>query len=402
MALTDPTEERLALFIDHENVAIGARDIGYRFEIAPLTEALAERGRLVVRRAYADWNLFREDRRGMVDGNVELHEIPQRSDSVRKNAADIQMAVDAMELALTRDFVSTFVIVSGDSDFTPLVSKLRELNKRVIGVGLKGSTSAMLPPACDEFLFYDRLDGAPLRQGSSSPGPSRTKKKSGRGGGGRGSGGSGGGKPNGSASTPAPTSGSGASDASASGGGDAPAPRVSKSQKQDLRALERQITRTLTGLQSSSAGGSIQASNLKRALLRKDPTFSEQDLGFRGFRELLRHLEENGTITLTDGSAPGDPEVDLPTAARDEDQAFALLARTVKELMDELGGDPPLSGLKDQLRKREPEFSEKDLGYSGFLSFCKAAVAKNAVEMDWEEDDAEYYLYVEDGAPAAS
>jgi uncharacterized protein (TIGR00288 family) len=387
----DPTEERLALFIDHENVAIGARDIGYRFDIAPLTEALAERGRLVVRRAYADWNLFREDRRGMVDGNVELIEIPQRSDSVRKNAADIQMAVDAMELAFTRDFVSTFVIVSGDSDFTPLVGKLRELNKRVIGVGLKGSTSAMLPPACDEFLFYDRLEGAPKRQGSSSsPGHSRPKKKSG------GKSGRGGGR-NGAAATEPTT------DTASTATETEPAAVASKSQKQDLRTLERQITRTLTGLQSSSAGGSIQASNLKRALLRKDPTFSEQDLGFRGFRELLRHLEESGLITLTEGSAPGDPEVDLPAEGKNEDAAFAALRDTVKELMVELGGDPPLSGLKDQLRKRQPDFSEKDFGYSGFLQFCKAAVAKNVVEMDWEEDDQEYYLYVEDaeGSPAS-
>ncbi|MTV25693.1 NYN domain-containing protein [Nitriliruptoraceae bacterium ZYF776] len=390
MTTNDPTEERLALFIDHENVAIGARDIGYRFEIAPLVEALAERGRLLVRRAYADWNLFREDRRGMVDGNVELIEIPQRSDSVRKNAADIQMAVDAMELAFTRDFVSTFVIVSGDSDFTPLVGKLRELNKRVIGVGLKGSTSAMLPPACDEFIFYDRLDGAPLRQGSSSPGPSRTKKKNGGGRGGRGG-----------SSAPAksaePTAAAAAPPASpeASGGKPKDGGRRSQSQKQDLRQLERQVTRTLTGLQSSTTGA-IQASNLKRALLRKDPTFAEQDFGFRGFRELLRHLEEAKVITLTEGTAPGDPEVDLPAEGRDEDAGFALLRRTVAELMEELGGDPPLSGLKDQLRKRQPDFSEKDLGYSGFLQFCKAAVAKNAVEMDWEEDDQEYYLYVED------
>jgi uncharacterized protein (TIGR00288 family) len=384
----DPTEERLALFIDHENVAIGARDIGYRFDVAPLTEALAERGRLVVRRAYADWNLFREDRRGMVDGNVELIEIPQRSDSVRKNAADIQMAVDAMELAFTRDFVSTFVIVSGDSDFTPLVGKLRELNKRVIGVGLKGSTSAMLPPACDEFLFYERLEGAPRRQSSSSPGPSRPKKG---GKNGRGSGRSGGGSPSKSTETSSTTAPPESETEAA----------PSKSQKQDLRTLERQITRTLSGLQSSSAGGSIQASNLKRALLRKDPTFSEQDLGFRGFRELLRHLEEHGTITLTEGSAPGDPEVDLPAEGQNEDAAFASLRATVVELMDELGGDPPLSGLKDQLRKRQPGFSEKDLGYSGFLQFCKAAVAKNVVEMDWEEDDAEYYLYVEDDTKPA-
>ncbi|MEX0836065.1 MAG: NYN domain-containing protein, partial [Nitriliruptor sp.] len=173
-------------------------------------------------------------------------EIPQRSDSVRKNAADIQMAVDAMELAFTRDFVSTYVIVSGDSDFTPLVGKLRELNKRVIGVGLKGSTSAMLPPACDEFIFYDRLDGVPLRSGSSSPGPSRSKKK------GSHKGGRGGGRGSTSTKTTGPSKL--ADDTSATP--DAPA---SKSQKQDLRALERQITRTQAGLQSSSAGGSIQA-----------------------------------------------------------------------------------------------------------------------------------------------
>jgi uncharacterized protein (TIGR00288 family) len=373
MTTPDNSEERLALYVDHENVAIGARDIGYRFDPKPLMDALAERGRLITRRAYADWNLFREDRRDMVDANVELIEIPQRSDSVRKNAADIQMAVDAMELALTRDFVSTFVIVSGDSDFTPLVSKLRELNKRVIGVGLKGSTSAMLPPACDEFIFYDRLEGIPLREkrGGGGPGPSRAKKSSG------------GGK------------GKSSSTATSSKTGD-PAPTAKSSQKQDLRKLERVLTRTLSGIQSSSAGA-VQASNLKRALLRKDPTFNEGDYGFRGFRELLRHLADNKVITLTDGPAPGDPEVDFPSAPRDEDTAFQLLRTTVKELMEELGGDPPLSGLKDQLRKREPEFSEKDLGYSGFLQFCKAAVTKDVVEMDWEEEDQEYYLYVDEG-----
>ena len=382
MAITDTSEERLALYVDHENVAIGARDIGYRFDPKPLLEALAERGRLITRRAYADWNLFREDRRGMVDANVELIEIPQRSDSVRKNAADIQMAVDAMELALTRDFVSTFVIVSGDSDFTPLVSKLRELNKRVIGVGLKGSTSAMLPPACDEFIFYDRLEGAPRRESRGGDKPSRNKKSGAQ----RGK----------SAATGAATKAAKeAKPGDATAASTATEPSVQKSQKEDLRNLERTITRTLAGIQSSSAGA-VQASNLKRALLRKDPTFNEGDFGFRAFRELLRHLADNNVITLTDGSAPGDPEVDFPSAPRDEDAAFQLLRDTVKELMVELGGDPPLSGLKDQLRKRQPDFSEKDFGYSGFLQFCKAAVTKDVVEMDWEEEDQEYYLYVED------
>lgn len=363
MTTQDTTEERLALFIDHENVAIGARDIGLRFDVSPLLDALAERGRLITRRAYADWNLFREDRRGLVDGNIELIEIPQRSDSVRKNAADIQMAVDAMELALTRDFVSTFVIVSGDSDFTPLVSKLRELNKRVIGVGMKGSTSNMLPPSCDEFIFYDRLDGAPPRhKGGGKQKSSRAKSSK---------------KSTGKSSTSSKKS----------------------SGKQDLRELERLIKRTLSGMQSSAAGA-VQASNLKRALLRKDPTFSEGDYGFRGFQELLRHLESNGILKLTEGSAPGDPEVDFPSSDKgdggSEQEAFDLLRTTVIDLMDELGGDPPLSGLKDQLRKRAADFSEKDFGYSGFLQFCKAAVAKDVLEMDWEEEDQEYYLYVPD------
>lgn len=362
----ETTEERLALYIDHENVAIGARDIGLRFDVAPLLDALAERGRLLVRRAYADWNLFREDRRGLVDGNIELLEIPQRSDSVRKNAADIQMAVDAMELALTRDFVSTFVIVSGDSDFTPLVTKLRQLNKRVIGVGMKGSTSGMLPPACDEFIFYDRLEGAPPRNPSKK-----------QGGGGR--------------------SAKGHHKKPKADGGKA---EPQSSQKQDLRELERLLKKTLSGLQSSAAGP-IQASNLKRALLRKDPTFSEQDYGFRGFRELLRHLEEQSIITTTEGTAPGDPEVDFPSKGSNESEAFDLLRRTVVELMDELGGDPPLSGLKDQLRKRDADFSEKDFGYNGFLQFCKAAVTKDIIEMDWEEEDQEYYLYVEDDKKAS-
>jgi uncharacterized protein (TIGR00288 family) len=386
MTINDVPEERLALFIDHENVAIGARDIGFMFDPAPLLEALAERGRLITRRAYADWNLFRDDRRGMVDANVELIEIPQRSDSVRKNAADIQMAVDAMELALTRDFVSTFVIVSGDSDFTPLVSKLRELNKRVIGVGMKGSTSAMLPSACDEFLFYDRLEGAPRRASRGGPSHGRPKKSAG------------------AKKTATPPKGPSTPATGSSGGPGTPETTEpsppSSSQKQDLRKLERLLTRTLSGIQSSSAGP-VLASNLKRALLRKDPTFNEGDVGFRGFRELLRHLADNDVITLTEGSAPGDPEVDFPAAPRDEDAAFALLRSTVKELMVELGGDPPLSGLKDQLRKRQPDFSEKDLGYSGFLQFCKAAVTKDVVEMDWEEEDQEYYLYVEDSEKAS-
>ena len=378
MSSPDQHEERLAVFIDHENVAIGARSVGLRFDPKPLTDALAERGRLITRRAYADWNLFREDRRGMVDANVELIEIPQRSDSVRKNAADIQMAVDAMELALTRDFVSTFVIVSGDSDFTPLVGKLRELNKRVIGVGVKGSTSAMLPGSCDEFLFYDRIDGVPRLEGRGGGGGGGERSDR---------------KPRSKSSSGTRRGGRGGGDAKV----DEKAATVeegSGSSEADLRTLERAVTRTLSGLQSSSTDGVVLSSNLKRALLRKDPTFAEQDYGFRGFREMLRHLEAHKVLVLTEGSATGDPQVDFASRSNDVDDAFALLRTTVEELSVELGGDPPLSGLKDHVRKRQENFSEKDFGYSGFLQFCKAAVARGVLQMDWEQDDEEYYLYV--------
>jgi hypothetical protein len=286
------------------------------------------------------------------------------------------MAVDAIELALTREFVSTFVIVSGDSDFTPLVGKLRQLDRRVIGVGVKGSTSAMLPGACDEFLFYDRLDGVQRLDGRSPAAPSdgagrsgrsgRTKKSTSRRGGGAGTSG-----PEAPAQDGAPAGEAG-----------------------DLQALERLVTRTLSGLQGSSSDGVVLSSNLKRALLRKDPTFAEQDYGFRGFREMLRHLADQKVVVLTEGSAPGDPQVDFATRSSDVDGAFDVLRRTVAELMVELGGDPPLSGLKDQVRKRQAGFSEKDLGYGGFLQFCKAAVARGVLRMDWEPEDEEYYLYV--------
>src|SRR5262245_7532638 len=172
--------ERIALFLDYENLALGARDHlgGMAFDFRPIADALAERGRVVVRRAYADWSFFDEDRRMLTRSHVELIEMPQRMGASRKNAADIKMAVDAMELAFERDYISTFVLCTGDSDFTPLVHKLRGLNKRVIGVGVEKSTSALLPPACDEFLYYDRLEGVdvpapPARETRPEPEPER-------------------------------------------------------------------------------------------------------------------------------------------------------------------------------------------------------------------------------------
>jgi hypothetical protein len=346
-------EERIALFIDHENLVLGAREISRTFDIGPVMEALAERGRVVARRAYADWTLFADDRRSLVEHNCELIDIPQRTGAVRKNAADIKLAVDAMELAYERGFVSTFVIASGDSDFTPLVAALRALNRRVIGIGVKGSTSALLPPACDEFMFYDRLPGV-----SELP-PRHAKTGNGR-------------------ARPAPQP-------------QPEAPQKSRNGGRDLQEVQRVLTQTLAGL-TQSGTEPVLASTLKRAMLRKDPTFSESDYGFRAFGELLRQLERNGVISLAVGQAPGDPAVDFPDTGQSA-QAFDTLRTTVLELQGD-DDEVPLSGLKDQIRKRVPNWSEKDLGYSGFLQFARAAAASGTVDMEWDDDEGDYFLYV--------
>ncbi|HJQ77686.1 MAG TPA: NYN domain-containing protein [Acidimicrobiia bacterium] len=325
-------EERIALFIDFENLAIGAREAlgGMEFDFEPIANALAERGRVVSRKAYADWSMFSDARQSMTRSHVELIEIPQRMGATRKNAADIKMAVDAIELAFERDYVTTFVICTGDSDFTPLVHKLRELNKKVIGVGVKASTSNLLPPACDEFLFYDNLAGVDARGGSGA----------------------------------------------------------AESDTEEAQELESIVTATLGGL-LRSAQGDVLASSLKRAILRKDPTFTEADFGFRAFGELLNHLEEEGVIELSEGPGRGDPMVQFPSTGTGEQGAFDLLAKVVAEMASS-NGPVILSGLKNQMRKRQPDFSEKKFGYGGFLQFCKAAATRGLIELDWDEKAEDY------------
>jgi uncharacterized protein (TIGR00288 family) len=302
------------------------------FDFDPISNALAERGRVVARRAYADWSMFSDARQSMTRSHVELIEIPQRMGATRKNAADIKMAVDAIELAFERDYVTTFVICTGDSDFTPLVHKLRELNKKVIGVGVRASTSNLLPPACDEFLFYDNLAGVDARGEEAS--------------------------------------------------------RDVSAEEEEVSDLDSLVTTTLGGLLRSTQGD-VLASSLKRAILRKDPTFTEADYGFRGFGELLRHLESQGAIELSEGPGRGDPVVQFPATGSGERGAFDLLHSIVAE-MSSSNGPVVLSGLKDQLRKRQPDFTEKKFGYGGFLQFCKAAVTRGLIDLTWDDSVGDY------------
>jgi uncharacterized LabA/DUF88 family protein len=357
-------DERIALFLDYENLAIGARNgLGVTpFDFGPIADALAERGRVVSRRAYADWSFFDEDRRLLARAQVELVEIPQRLGGSRKNAADIKLAVDAIELAYERGFITTFAIGTGDSDFTPLVHKLREMDKRVIGIGVQSSTSALLPPACDEFLFYDRLPGVetgaperrrrrPTEQQRPLPAAASVEVK------------------------PEPDE----------------EPETTPKEDTDVGAV---VVSTLGGLQRY-ADGPVLASRLKRAILRKDPTFDEADHGFRGFGELLRHLESRRVVELRPGTAQGDPEVTIPQDGPAEDDAFRLLVDVVRQ--GQAGGArPQLSGLKDQLRKHDPSFTEKRYGFNTFSSFTKAARARDLVTMEWDAEIGDYRL----GVPA--
>lgn len=362
-------EERIALFLDYENLAIGARESlgGLTFDFKPIADALAERGRVVVRRAYADWSYFDEDRRMLTRSHVELIEIPQRMGASRKNSADIKLCVDALEMAFEREYITTFVIGTGDSDFTPLVHKLRELNRRVIGVGIKDSTSALLPPACDQFLFYDTLEGVDVPET-----PTRRRRR------------------RASELTEPETAEAPTRQRSRSESRDDAAESSSGSEKpSNVDELAVLIAQTVAGLQRTS-GGEVLASSIKRTLLRKDPTFSEGDYGFRAFGELMRNLESRGIVELTDGPAKGDPEVSLAEGGGGESEAFTLLREVVADL-EASNGAPHLSGLKDRLRKKQPGFSEKTFGYRGFLQFCRAAEARDLIALDYD-DSAEDYV----------
>lgn len=416
-------EERLAVFIDYENLALGAREHlgGMQFDFGPIADALAVRGRVVARRAYADWSYFDEDRRMLTRHQVELIEMTQRMGASRKNAADIKMVVDAIEMAFERDYISTFVMCTGDSDFSPLVHKLRELNKRVIGVGVEKSTSRLLPAACDEFLFYDRLEGVEVpdedqgapapKRGSRSRRPAAAPDRA-------------------AAATAtaqkAPTTSrrAKAAEAVAEAVAEASAPDVVvepeakpatrrrkkaepapapvevapeaeveidvSEHEEEVPAssdapMEVRVAQTLADLQSSTSGA-VTASALKRTLLRKDPTFSESDYGFRTFGEFLRFLADRGFVELAAGPSTGDPEVSLPEQG-DTDAAFVLLRDVVRES----SGSAALSGLKNAVRKKRPDFSEKALGFRGFLQFAKAAEAAGTVSLAWD-DDADDYL----------
>jgi uncharacterized protein (TIGR00288 family) len=253
--------KNLALFCDFENIALGVRDAKYaRFDIKEVLERLLVKGNIVVKKAYCDWDRYKDFKVDMHEASFELIEIPHVRQS-GKNSADIRMVVDALDLCYTKSHVDTFVVISGDSDFSPLVSKLRENNKIVIGVGVKESTSNLLIANCDEFIYYDDI----VRQAERrKPKKKKTNVKKENG------------KENGDDTQSAP----------------------GKSQQRAEKAFGW-VLETMDDLFSErDPEEKVWGSMVKQALKRRKPGFNERYHGFRSFSELLEQMEEQKMVTL--------------------------------------------------------------------------------------------------------
>ncbi len=227
---------QIAVFIDFENIAMGLRDASAPFEVRRVLDRLLEKGKVIAKVAYADWGRFRSHTEGLHENGIELIEIPRRA-TTGKNSADIRLVVDAMDLSWSKAHIDTFVIVSGDSDFSPLVAKLKENGKHVIGLGMKASTLPLLANGCDEFIYYEDLE-----RGAEPP----------------------------------------KTDAAPARGKDEPFRLLVDT----VRALQRENFEL------------IQASLVKDTMKRKRPAFSEAALGYGSFSELLEDAQESGVVTL--------------------------------------------------------------------------------------------------------
>jgi uncharacterized protein (TIGR00288 family) len=250
------SDATMAVFLDLENIALGARDAKYpSFDIEKVLERLLLKGHIVVKKAYCDFERYKDFKRGLHEAAFELIEIPHVRQS-GKNSADIRMVVDALDLCYTKGHVDTFVILSGDSDFSPLVSKLRENAKTVIGVGVKNSTSDLFINNCDEFIYYDDL----VRKE-----PSKVRRRT-------------------AAATRAPA---------ASGG------TPSESKGPDLNDALELIVETLEALTEERGGSEpIWGSMIKQAIKRRQPGFNERFYGFRSFNDMLGDAEKRGLLKL--------------------------------------------------------------------------------------------------------
>jgi len=253
-----PEITNMALFCDFENIALGVRDAKYvPFDIRKVLERLLLKGSIVVKKAYCDWDRYKEFKGVMHEAAFELIEIPHVRQS-GKNSADIRMVVDALDLCYTKSHVDTFVIISGDSDFSPLVSKLRENNKYVIGIGVKDSTSDLLSANCDEFIFYDDL----VRE-------QEAKKKQ--------------------AARKLPVK-------PAAGTGKQVESKGEESKRQE--ALDFLIETVEAIISERGSDEKIWGSMVKQTMQRRKPGFNESSYGYRSFKELVEDAQQHKLLLI--------------------------------------------------------------------------------------------------------
>jgi len=254
-------DDNLALFCDFENIALGVRDAKYdKFDIRPIVERLLLKGSIVVKKAYCDWERYKEFKATMHESAFELIEIPHVRQS-GKNSADIRMVVDALDLCYTKEHIDTFVIISGDSDFSPLVSKLRENAKTVIGIGVKNSTSDLLMNNCDEFIFYDDLVAE--RESSKKRQRRKTHRKT---------------------------------TATKKGAAKTAEAKTQDDPTQEAIDLVLETTEALYAERGDRA--KLWGSMIKQTLKRRRPGFNESVYGFNSFSDLLEEAQTRGQLEL--------------------------------------------------------------------------------------------------------
>jgi uncharacterized protein (TIGR00288 family) len=269
-----PEITNMALFCDFENIALGVRDAKYaQFDIKKVLERLLLKGSIVVKKAYCDWERYKDFKKTMHEAAFELIEIPHTRQS-GKNSADIRMVVDALDLCYTKSHVDTFVIISGDSDFSPLVSKLRENNKYVIGIGVKDSTSDLLSANCDEFIFYDDLvlEQEAKKKRATRKAPAKPA--------------AGEAKPNGA--------------------------KGDEDKRHEARDLLVETVDALIAERGSDE--KIWGSMVKTTMQRRKPGFAESYYGYRSFKELVEDAQQHKLVVVIRDDKSGQYKIRLPAS----------------------------------------------------------------------------------------
>ncbi|MDP1644830.1 MAG: NYN domain-containing protein [Thiobacillus sp.] len=286
--MATPDTHNFAVFCDFENVAIGLKEGNYPdFKIRPVLERLLLKGSIVVKKAYCDWDRYKEYKRDMHEAAFELIEIPHVRQS-GKNSADIRMVVDALDLCYTKTHIDAFVIISGDSDFSPLISKLKENGKSVIGIGVRGSASSLLIANCDEFIFYEDLVQikAPQKAPAKKPAAAEQPVKETAGG---------------TAKTVSPTrrrARPATEKSAAADEGRAAVKAEPSAEEKKNRAIEIVVS-TLEQLVAERGGeGYISASLIKSTIKRVHPGFSESQYGYSAFGKILDDAHKKGALVV--------------------------------------------------------------------------------------------------------